>query len=110
MQAKTTKRQYNTVLSQAKKSVPGFALVYGKFTRENHTSAKQQRTYHQLQPQPGLHCFAFGPCTAPGKRRRDQRLSVQQDDFFTGTSPVGQAIAIRRKNNIKNEKPATKRK
>ncbi len=31
MQAKTTKRQYNTVLSQAKKAVPGFALAYGKF-------------------------------------------------------------------------------
>jgi integrase/recombinase XerD len=30
-QAKTTKRQYNTVLSQAKKGVPGFALAYGKF-------------------------------------------------------------------------------
>ena len=26
MEAKTTKRQYNTVLSQAKKGVPGFAL------------------------------------------------------------------------------------
>jgi len=31
MEAKTTKRQYNTVLSQAKKGVPGFALAYGKF-------------------------------------------------------------------------------
>lgn len=31
MEAKTTKRQYNTVLSQAKKAVPGFALAYGKF-------------------------------------------------------------------------------
>ena len=31
MQAKTTKRQYNTVLSQAKKAVPGFTLAYGKF-------------------------------------------------------------------------------
>lgn len=31
MQAKTTTRQYNTVLSQAKKGVPGFALAYGKF-------------------------------------------------------------------------------
>lgn len=31
MEAKTTTRQYNTVLSQAKKGVPGFALAYGKF-------------------------------------------------------------------------------
>jgi integrase/recombinase XerD len=31
MEAKTTKRQYNTVLSQAKKGVPGFCLAYGKF-------------------------------------------------------------------------------
>ena len=31
MEAKTTKRQYNTILSQAKKGVPGFALAYGKF-------------------------------------------------------------------------------
>ncbi len=31
MNAKTTIRQYNTVLSQAKKGVPGFALSYGKF-------------------------------------------------------------------------------
>ncbi len=27
----TPTRQYNTVLSQAKKGVPGFALAYGKF-------------------------------------------------------------------------------
>ncbi len=31
MNATTTTRQYNTVLSQAKKGVPGFALAYGKF-------------------------------------------------------------------------------
>src|SRR5436190_9285892 len=31
IEANTTKRQYNTVLSQAKKAVPGFALAYGKF-------------------------------------------------------------------------------
>jgi site-specific recombinase XerD len=31
MEAKTTTRQYTTVLSQAKKGVPGFALAYGKF-------------------------------------------------------------------------------
>lgn len=31
MEAKTTKRQYTTVLSQAKKGVAGFALSYGKF-------------------------------------------------------------------------------
>jgi len=31
MEAKTTKKQYNTILSQAKKGVPGFALAYGKF-------------------------------------------------------------------------------
>lgn len=31
MEAKTTKRQYNTVLTQAKKGVPGFTLAYGKF-------------------------------------------------------------------------------
>ena len=31
MEAKTTKKQYNTVLSQAKKGVPGFTLAYGKF-------------------------------------------------------------------------------
>jgi hypothetical protein len=28
MNATTTKRQYNTVLSQAKKGVPGFALAF----------------------------------------------------------------------------------
>ena len=31
MNAKTPTRQYNTVLSQAKKGVPGFTLAYGKF-------------------------------------------------------------------------------
>lgn len=31
MNATTTTKQYNTVLSQAKKGVPGFALAYGKF-------------------------------------------------------------------------------
>ena len=31
MEAKSTKKQYNTILSQAKKGVPGFALAYGKF-------------------------------------------------------------------------------
>ncbi len=31
MEAKTTTKQYNTILSQAKKGVPGFALAYGKF-------------------------------------------------------------------------------
>lgn len=31
MEAKTTKKQYSTILSQAKKGVPGFALAYGKF-------------------------------------------------------------------------------
>lgn len=31
MEAKTTKKQYTTILSQAKKGVPGFALAYGKF-------------------------------------------------------------------------------
>lgn len=31
MEAKKTTKQYNTVLSQAKKGVPGFALAYGKF-------------------------------------------------------------------------------
>ncbi len=31
MEAMTTTKQYTTVLSQAKKGVPGFALAYGKF-------------------------------------------------------------------------------
>jgi site-specific recombinase XerD len=31
MEAKTTKKKYNTILSQAKKGVPGFTLAYGKF-------------------------------------------------------------------------------
>lgn len=31
MEAKKTKKQYNTILSQAKKGVPGFGLAYGKF-------------------------------------------------------------------------------
>jgi hypothetical protein len=31
MEVKTTKKQYTTILSQAKKGVSGFALAYGKF-------------------------------------------------------------------------------
>ncbi|MGV3530216.1 MAG: hypothetical protein ACO1OO_15045 [Flavisolibacter sp.] len=31
MTTSSLKRQYTTVLSQAKKGVPGFALAYGKF-------------------------------------------------------------------------------
>ena len=30
----TTKKKYNTVLSQAKKGVPGFTLAYGKFVEK----------------------------------------------------------------------------
>ncbi|GAC1602694.1 MAG: hypothetical protein NVS3B8_14040 [Chitinophagaceae bacterium] len=50
MEAKKTTKQYNTILSQAKKGVPGFTLAYGKFIEKVTIGQNSKSAYRQLQP------------------------------------------------------------